>query len=506
MKLLAILIVLLSFGPTILDHSLGGGGNVIAPTPVYPTKTYDPSKVINAGKVILDVVATPATRLDHNNAEVSGLTISVSTGRAVANCNAVEDIGVLSRCTKANSRPHQNSGSDGQRWWQIDSTWAVNQTSSVCELLLPILIVGLGLLLGQTLYQSDLTSQGAVGPNAVNPQVTVKCRASSQAVVRKQPGRPVPCITIYLGEAAMGIYPYPNNSGSGGLQVGKWPVLVHPRQNPTSTPYPAHLCARVVIDGRLFNVRLHGISSYHPWAPHIARSFNVPWEVVKKPDHVDADATIEDSALPARESLRTITNFESKALVALDLAGISSDTSVIDEVKQYTQTTRATAPQPPRPASVGSNPRSEAPSSEAPGLVLPNPRSGTWCPEAILDFNRPLSTDQYISWLYLTRREPLPYRPVTVERAVEVRDELRPTLRNLAARAKERHPEPKVGVESGKGQIEKEELGAPVPAEDQPEIRATEEETVDQVMHGHCGGARAARKRRQVARKAGLSN
>ncbi|KIO21654.1 hypothetical protein M407DRAFT_28789 [Tulasnella calospora MUT 4182] len=236
-------------------------------------------------------------------------------------------------------------------------------------------------------------------------------------------------------------------------------MLFHPYHRQDS----AHLSTRVAIDGRLFNVLLHGIASYHPWAPHITIGFNIPWEVVKESGQGDAAAVVP---APLPSSL-------------------------------------------PSPCSA---PRYEAPIAEAANPLLPSTRFGTSYPEAIHSFNRPLSTNQYISWLYLTRPpNPLPNRPVPVEQAIAVRDRLRPVLRNLATRAEVRHPprpSANVQMESGEARVKEEEPRAYFAEENQSEIQKTEESSLETPHEGtkpHRGGKRAARMKRQLAGEAGHS-
>ncbi|KAG9049579.1 hypothetical protein FS837_009917 [Tulasnella sp. UAMH 9824] len=493
MKLLAILLSILIFGPSIWDLSLIAGRKAPVPTPVYPTRVYDALRTPNAGKVVLQVPPTSVVWRDHNNAALSGPTISVPTEHPVTSYLAPTEIGDL--VTKLHPHGTRELCRNVQHWWRINSTWAIKWTSLVYYLF-ALIAVRSGLLQKHAVHHRNLRSE-PVTVSALDPTGTLVHRTSGQLVTSKQPNRPIPWISIYLAEGVLSMHPCCNRSG-----LVQWSILFQPQQH----RFPAYLITRVVIDGRLFNVPLHGISNYHPWAPHIACGFNVPWKVVKKSGEVNATAIVLGAATTPATVAQTIANLESEASAPLALIEDSNDACRVGEAEQVTQETAVNSPPPSRPASPGFTSEHEAPITQAADPLPPSTRFDTSYPDAIHSFNGSLRTRQYIAWLHLTRpAQPLPNRTVPADQAAVVRSHLRPTLRGLADRAGERHPpRPRATTtaesDSEEGHVMAEEAGPSV-VEDQPGISATEEGssgTSDRGPKPHRAGKRTARMKRQA--------
>ncbi|KAG9041456.1 hypothetical protein FS837_012221 [Tulasnella sp. UAMH 9824] len=500
MKLLAILLTILIFGPSIWDFSLIAGRKAPVPTPVYPTRVYDALRTLNAGKVVLQVPPTSVVWLDHNNAGLSGPTISIPTEHPVTSYLAPTEISDL--VTKLHPHGTQELWSNVQHCRRINSTWAIKWTSLVYYLF--AVIAGGSRLLQKHAIHRNLRSEPVAVP-ALGHAGTLVHWASGQLVTSKQPNRPIPWISIYLAEGILSIIPCFTTSNRGGAV--QWSILFQPQQH----HFPADLITRVAIDGRLFNVPLHGISSYYPWAPHIGRGFNVPWEVVEKSGQVNATAILHRAAPTPATIAQAIANFESEASVPLTLIEDSNDACRVDEAEQVTQESAVNSPPPSRPASPRFTSEHETPITQAADPVPPSARFGPSYPDAIHSFNGSLGTKQYIAWLHLTRpAQPLPNRTVPADQAAVVRSHLRPTLRGLADRAEERHPQPRAAIaaESEEGHDVAEEAGPSV-VEDQPEVSTTKEGssgTSDRGPKPHRAGKRTARMKRQArAREAGAA-
>ncbi|KAG8915529.1 hypothetical protein FRC00_003276 [Tulasnella sp. 408] len=454
MKLLVILFTILIFGPIVWDDSVIAGLKALAPTPVYPTSTYDPISALNAVKEVLEVPPTSVVWLDHNNAGLSGPPILIRTEHQVTSHLAVGEIG--NTVTKLHPHGTQESWSNVQRWWRINSTWAIKWTSLVYRLL-GLVAVSSGLLQKHAIYHRNLHS-GPAAVSAPDSTGTLVRRACGQLVISKQPNRPIPWITIYLAEGVLCMHPYFTTSNRGGPV--QWSIRFQPPQH----RFPADIITRVAIDGRLFNVPLHGVSSYHPWAPHIAGGFNVPWELVEKSGEVNNATAIVLSAAPTPVTIaQTIANFESEASAPPARIEDSNDACRVGEAGQVTQAAAVNSPPPSRLPSPSSTSEHEAPITEAADPVPPSNRFDAFYPDAIHSFNRPLGTSQYIAWLHLTRpAQPLPNRTVPVDQAAVVRSHWRPVLRGLADRAEERHPtQPRATIaeESEEGHVMREEGG-----------------------------------------------
>ncbi|KAG8964900.1 hypothetical protein FRC00_000651 [Tulasnella sp. 408] len=313
-----------------------------------------------------------------------------------------------------------------------------------------LVAVGSGLLQKHTIHHRNLRSEMAA-VSALDHKCTLVRRASGQRVISKQPNRPIPWITICLAEG--------------------WSIPFQPQQH----RFPADLVTRVAIDGRLFNVVLHGVSNYHPRAPHIVRGFNVPWEVIEKSGEVNATAIVHRAAPTPATNAQTIANFESET--SAPLARIEDSTG-IEEAQHVAQVPVVNSPPPSRCASPGFTFEHEAPVTEAAVGLPPNARFGASYPDTIQSFNRPLGTNQYIAWLHLTRpTQPLPNRAVPADQAAVVRSHWRPVLRGLADRAEDRHLPSRatIAAESEEGHVMAEEAGPSTVVEDQPEISTLEE-------------------------------
>ncbi|KAG8964902.1 hypothetical protein FRC00_000653 [Tulasnella sp. 408] len=502
MKLLAILLTILILGPILWDDSIIAGLKAPAPTPVYPTTTYDPISTLNAGKEVLRVPPTSVVWLDHNNAALSGpTTILIQTEHQVTSHLAAAEIG--DPFTKLHPHGTQELWSNVQHWWRINLTWAIKWTSPVY--LFVLVAVGSRLLQKYAIHHRYLHSE-PTAVSAPDPKGTFVRRASGQLVISKQPNRPIPWITIYLADGVLSMHPCFTTSNRGGPI--QWSILFQPQQH----RFPADLITRVAIDGRFFNLILHGISSYHPWAPYIARGFNVPWEVVEILGEFNATAIVHGAAPTPATTAQTIANFESDASAPLALIEDSNDACGIDEAEHVTQAPEVNSPPPSRPTSPDFTSEYEAPIIEATVSLPPNTRFDPSYPDAIHSFNHPLGTNQYIARLYLTRpARPLPNRTVPADQAAVVRSHCRPVLRGLADRAEERHlPEPRANIaaESEEDHVVAVEAGPSV-IEDQPEISTLEEgysRTDNRGPKPHCGGKRTARMKRQArVREAGHS-
>ncbi|KAG8958724.1 hypothetical protein FRC00_002366, partial [Tulasnella sp. 408] len=385
MKLLAIFIAILGFGPIMLEEALSAARYPPAPTPVSPTKTYDPSSVLNAVKELLQVPPTSGVLLYHNNAANSAPAISIWTVSQVtpdpivaSTGDTIIDLGYHLLQDHWNNRP---------RLPPINPDWVI----TVCQLLLPFLTVGAALVRERSSYRHSLQSELALivstpldpqandapkwqvprartaspqtfstrgpsetalyVPNATPASLekahTSPCPsaivtgltglgdsredATNQPIPLKQLHRVIAWITIcsVKGYLTMDFFSADSDCGDG----VQWTITFHPR---------AHANTCITSKEYLLNTLFRGISSYHPWAPLFVGVLEIPKEIVTETNEFEEeDATaIVPRVAPTPSTLpQAVPNIDPEATMAMDLVTDSDDASVTAKEESNTPAT-----------------------------------------------------------------------------------------------------------------------------------------------------------------------
>ncbi|KAG8897513.1 hypothetical protein FRC01_011302, partial [Tulasnella sp. 417] len=314
-----------------------------APTHVFPTKTYDPSYALNAGKVVLRVPATSVAE-HHNNAGQSGSTVSISTDLHVT--SNLPFASIRDTIVSLNRRQLQYQWPHLHDYREIDYGWVIHGF----HFLLSLLTVGTAIVRERRSYRRSLQSEPAVNVStALERRDTVKCwvppmRANylvtfptrglieagpripiaaptplekahqilsprlpvqvlqitgwvdsfrgtaDHTVALKQPYRIVAWITLFSIEGFLIIDPCLTNSNCG--TTVQWTLAFQPRDRYCPTPSPTQTDVHVATTDCLLNILYHGISTYHPWVPQPARIFEVPGDVLTEANEVHPNATV----------------------------------------------------------------------------------------------------------------------------------------------------------------------------------------------------------------------
>lgn len=188
--------------------------------------------------------------------------------------------------------------------------------------------------------------------------------AVDQPVVLKQAHRVVAWITLYSVEGFLCLDHCSTNPDRAGAV--RWSITFHPRDQYNPTPN-----ARVATDDHVFKIIFHGISSFHPWAPHLSAVLEITREMItgsnEEADQTNAIGSASHSAVVLAE---TVPNGELGTSMEISPSNVSSETGGIDE-KEYN---KPTTPVIPLPTSTSNH---DGPVSEAVGLPLPRSRAGS---------------------------------------------------------------------------------------------------------------------------------
>ncbi|KAG8914538.1 hypothetical protein FRC00_012641, partial [Tulasnella sp. 408] len=395
MKFLAIFIAILGFGPIMLEEALSAGRygktttdppppelaltlrpTAPAPTPVSPTKTYDPSSVLNAGKELLQVPPTSGALLYHNNAENSAPAISISTVSQVTPAPIVASTG--DSIINLGCHLLQYHWNNRYRLPQIDLGWVI----TLFQLLLPFLTVGAALVRERSSYRHSLQSEQAIIVSTpLDPNDALKCQVprvrttspppfparepsgtlrvpnatpaslekahssplspvnvtgftglgdpnedtTNQPVALKQLHRVIAWITTCSVEGYLNMGFCSSDSDCGNSV--QWTITFHPR---------AHANTSITSNEDLLNILFRRISSYHPWAPQFVGVLEIPKEIVTELEEEDVTAIVPRIAptLP-----QAVPNIEPEAAMALALVTDSGHACVTAKEESNTPAT-----------------------------------------------------------------------------------------------------------------------------------------------------------------------
>ncbi|KAG8964357.1 hypothetical protein FRC00_002666 [Tulasnella sp. 408] len=258
MKLFTVIVLLLAFGPSLLDLVLSGQ-NVPAPTPVFPTKTF--TDAVIACKVTVEVQPTLLVR-DHNKVEKSGAlpipsfygkffsidsTISILTeSQVTSSLTSVGDVAFASKLV-----------GHAQTLWNANIHWSQHVSSRMIDEIV--------------VFSLYLWTFLAVGLTLLHMRAPHCAHLTSGQVVQLEDTRAlVAWIQVPSFEGLLLLYSYTPNSPESAVQ---WKSLWIPRRKHTFYLSNGPASREVVhnaTDSTLLCLLLQTVSTYHPWAPELA--------------------------------------------------------------------------------------------------------------------------------------------------------------------------------------------------------------------------------------------
>ncbi|KAG8919637.1 hypothetical protein FRC01_001191 [Tulasnella sp. 417] len=254
MRFLAALIIVLAFGPTLLDYALSGLAHIApAPTPVYPTKTFTDACFTRKATVeVSPTLVAPG----HNSAKHSVYAFlvdsSISIPTAFRATPSLADAGHVAFAPKLAHGPQ--------------AFWTSHRHRCQCTLawLMEIVVVFYLDVLAFLVVVQVLLRKRALQPH----------RLTSELVVQFKPTRvPVAWVEVPSVEGLLLLYSYITNSPK---RPDQWRALWIPRRK--STYYLSNgpsnrdvvLVQPNALDSALLSILLASPVSYHPWAPQLA--------------------------------------------------------------------------------------------------------------------------------------------------------------------------------------------------------------------------------------------
>ncbi|KIO25233.1 hypothetical protein M407DRAFT_25455 [Tulasnella calospora MUT 4182] len=344
MKFLALIAAALAYGPSPSDDARRGA-HLIGPTPVFPTKTFDPLSAFRTSNAVLIV---PPTGLHHNKVGNSDSPISISTIVHVTLDNTAADIG--DAFITPDLLQLQTHWRMLRHWWQNNSSRVIEQILIVYMYLWPLLTVGLALLRRRSVrrrrvqYEAIVESTGAViscrvpevtsqrrsknggptpppieaGPRRSNAISVPSPKADSGTIaehpVPQAPRYPVSEITIRSEEGDLHLSCRRTSSDGPAMSTVMFLPASENRHDyhapSNSSEHPAEVFKLNAAGTALLKNLLQGMSSYHPWSLSFGGILEVPEEflanavkvtpAVHPPSHRTAGAITSNKKLSLR--------------------------------------------------------------------------------------------------------------------------------------------------------------------------------------------------------------
>ncbi|KAG8898548.1 hypothetical protein FRC01_010866, partial [Tulasnella sp. 417] len=254
MRFLAAIILVLAFGPTLLDYVLSSHAHLApSPTPVYPTRTF--TDACNTRQVTVEVSPTLVAP-GHNSAKHSVYDLVVDSSISIS--TAFRDTPSLPGAGHVAFAPKLAHGSQALwtshlHWYQCTLAW-----------LIEIIVVFYLDVLAFLVVVQVLHWKRPLQPH----------RLISETVVQFKPTRvPVAWVEVPSVEGLLLLYSYITNSPK---RPDQWRALWIPRRKSTyylsngPTNRDVVLVQPNALDLALLSILLPSPVSYHPWAPQLA--------------------------------------------------------------------------------------------------------------------------------------------------------------------------------------------------------------------------------------------
>ncbi|KAG9047516.1 hypothetical protein FS837_002101 [Tulasnella sp. UAMH 9824] len=256
MKFFTVILLVLAFGPSLLDLVLSGH-YVPAPTPVYPTKTFTDAFTIC--KATVQVPPTAMLVRDHNKS--AGLPILSFYGK-IFSIDSTISISTESQVTSSFTRNGDVAFTfklihHAQTLWNATLHWSQHVSGRLID--------------GVIVFSLYLWTFFAVGLALLQLRAPHHAHLTSEQVVQLEDGRaPVAWIQVQSVEGLLLLYSYATYSPE---SADQWKCLWIPRRQ-----YTHYLCNgpanREVVhnaaDTTLLGILLQTVSTYQPWAPELA--------------------------------------------------------------------------------------------------------------------------------------------------------------------------------------------------------------------------------------------